>query len=226
MHSFSLIISGLALAMGSEAQSILETAGAFGALASSTVTNIGFTYIDGSVGVYGGSAITGFPPGFATGGLHSSDSTAVLAQGDAHNAYASLINMPYTSLTNLTGQPLGGMELSPGVYHFNTEAALDGTLTLNTGGDPNAQFVFQIGTTFTTAVGASMVESSGGSACNVIWAVGSSAGIGAGSTILGTILAYASAVVGSGAQSVGGFIALNAAVTLSDNRITSQQICA
>lgn len=52
---------------------------------------------------------------------------------------------------NLTGQNLGGLTLTPGVYHFNSSAQLTGILDLNTLGNPDAVFHFQIGSTLTTA---------------------------------------------------------------------------
>jgi type VI secretion system secreted protein VgrG len=50
----------------------------------------------------------------------------------------------------LTGEDLGGLTLSPGVYFFSFPAQLTGTLTLNAYGNPDTAFVFQIGTTLTT----------------------------------------------------------------------------
>jgi hypothetical protein len=37
------------------------------------------------------------------------------------------------------------MILLPGVYKFTSEAQLTGTLTLNANGDPDAEWVFQVG---------------------------------------------------------------------------------
>ena len=48
------------------------------------------------------------------------------------------------------------MTLTPGVYYFATSAQLTGTLTLDAQGDSNAVFIFQIGTTLTTATGSSV----------------------------------------------------------------------
>ena len=62
----------------------------------------------------------------------------------------------------LTGQDLGGLTLTPGVYFFASSAQLTGTLTLNDLGNPNAQFVFQIGSTLTTASNSSVVTINGG----------------------------------------------------------------
>jgi autotransporter-associated beta strand protein len=111
----------------------------------------------------------------------------------------------------------GGMILTPGVYHFGTTAELSGTLTLNTGGDPNAAFHFQIGTTLTTDP-SSMITLLNGNSVNIFWQVGTSATIG-GSVFYGNILADQSITVNSGAAINGRAMAINAAVTLSTNTI-------
>lgn len=51
----------------------LTTAASFVVLAGQTVTNTGFTVINGDVGISPGSAITGFPPGIVNGTIHSAD---------------------------------------------------------------------------------------------------------------------------------------------------------
>ena len=56
-----------------------------------------------------------------------------------------------TPTDNLTGTDLGNLILLPGVYFFATTAALTGNLTLNANDENNAFWVFQIGTTLTTA---------------------------------------------------------------------------
>src|ERR1700724_2781972 len=121
----------------------LLTAGSFGVLAGSTVTNTGSTVINGNVGVSPGSCvpplITGFPPGIVNGATHAADAVALQAQIDETNAYNVLAGRPIT--TNLTGQDLGGKTLTAGVYGFNTSAQLTGTLTLNGQGNPNSVFI-------------------------------------------------------------------------------------
>lgn len=57
-------------------------------LAGSTVSNLGASNIDGSVGVYPGSDILGFPPGVMTNGMvHAGDAAAMQAQLDFETAY-------------------------------------------------------------------------------------------------------------------------------------------
>ena len=121
----------------------LGTAGSFGVLAGSTVTNTGSTVINGNVGVSPGAAITGFPPGIVNGTIHAADAVALQAQSDNTIAYNVLAGRPIT--TNLTGQDLGGKTLIAGVYGFNTSAQLTGTLTLNGQGNPNSVFIINVG---------------------------------------------------------------------------------
>jgi len=197
----------------------LGSAQAFGVLAGSTVTNTGPTQVDGSVGVWPGTAITGFPPGIVTSGsLHFGDAVAQLAQSDAAGAYSVFAGMAVTE--NLTGQDLGGMTLTPGVYFFESSAMLSTTITLDGLGDPNALFVFQIGSTLTTASASSVNMINGADGCNIYWQVGSSATLGTATDFVGNILALASITMNTNASLIEGrAIALTGAVTLDSNII-------
>jgi hypothetical protein len=197
----------------------LGAADTFAVLGGSTVTNTGATVVTGDLGVSPGSAVTGFGPGVVlNGSIHMNDALAMQAHADAATAYGQLVGETFT--TDLSGQNLGGMTLTPGVYHFGTTAQLTGTLTLNTLGDPNAVFHFQIGTTLTTDPG-SMITLLNGSSANIFWQVGTSATIGVDSVFDGTILAAQSITVNSGATISGRAIAINAAVTLDTDTINA-----
>ena len=121
--------------------------------------------------------------------------------------------------TNLTGQDLGGMTLGPGVYCFNTSAAVTGTLTLDGQGNPNAVFVFQMGSTLTTATGAAVNLIGAAQATNVYWQVGSSATLGTNSTVAGNIVALASITMTTGATLHGRALARTGAVTMDTNNV-------
>jgi hypothetical protein len=171
----------------------LGTAGSFAVLAGSTVTNTGPSVISGNLGVSPGSAVTGFPPGMVVNGvINAGNAVAAQAQSDALVAYNSLAGQACD--VNLTGQDLGGLTLTPGVYCFSTSAFLTGTLTLNAQGDPNAVFIFQIGSTLITASNSSVVVINGGTGCNVFFQVGSSATLGTGTSFTGNILALAETI--------------------------------
>jgi ice-binding like protein/exosortase sorting signal-containing protein len=123
--------------------------------------------------------------------------------------------------SNLTGQDLGGMTLTPGIYCFNSSAQLTGILTLNAQGNANAVFIFQTGSTLTTASTSSVQLINGGNRCGVAWQIGSSATLGTGTTFIGNLIALTSITLNTGANINGGrALARNGAVTLDTNNIT------
>jgi hypothetical protein len=114
---------------------------------------------------------------------------------------------------------LGGQTLAPGVYKSTSTIGITGQLALDAGGDPNAVWIFQIGSALTTATSSTIVLLNGASAGNVFWQIGSSATVGATSVFCGTIVAQASISCGSGASVAGRLLALTGAITLIDNTI-------
>ena len=207
------------------ADAFLATAARFAVLAGSTVTNTGPTTIVGDVGVSPGTAVTAFPPGSIAvgkpgsgGTIHSADAIAIQARNDVITAFGILAGEPTTS--NLTGQDLGGLTLTPGVYRFNSSAQLTGTLTLDAGGNSNARFDFQIGSTLTTASGSVVRVINGGLEDNVFWQVGSSATLGTTTEFEGNILALTSITLNTRASiACGRALAINGAVTMDTNFI-------
>jgi type VI secretion system secreted protein VgrG len=208
----------LVLATCSFAQSNvpLGAAANFAVLASSTVTNTGPTVIAGNVGVSPGSAVTGFPPGTVTApaGIYAADFTSAAAHAALVTAYGTAAGEASTG--NLTGQNLGGLTLGPGVYTFNTSAQLTGTLILSGAG----YYVFQIGSTLTTASSSIVAAINGADAATIFWQVGSSATLGTGSTFIGNILAKASITTTTGDRMAGRLLALNGAVTMDTLALT------
>lgn len=162
------------------------TAENFAVLGGSTVTSTGATVITGDLGVSPGSAITGFPPGTVNGTIHAGNALAAQAHSDALIAYNTLLGM--TGATDLTGQDLGGLTLTPGTYNFNSSAQLTGTLTLDGQGLSNPEFVIQIGSTLTTASASSILLINGAIYDNIFFQVGSSATLGTETDFSGTSL--------------------------------------
>ena len=197
-----------------------STLSSFSVLGGSTVTNTGPTIVNGNLGVSPGSAVTGFPPGVVSGGtIHTNDATAIQAQSELTTAYNTVAGTPCT--VDLTGQNLGGLTLTPGVYCFTTSAQLTGTLTLDALGNPNAQFLFKIGSTLTTASASTVVMLNGASSCNIFWQVGSSATFGTSTTFAGNVLSLTSITLNTSASVSGRTLARNGAVTLDSNNITA-----
>src|ERR1700682_2780089 len=206
----------------------LGTVAGFAVLGASTVTNTGASILSGTaanpgnLGVSPGSAITGFPPGTLTGpgaSIHVSDALAIQAQTDLLTAYNNLSGRPTT--VNLTGQNLGGLTLVPGVYNFSSSAQLTGVLNLNGLGNPNSIFVFNIGSTLTTASASAVSLLNGAQGGNVFWRVGSSATLGTTTSFAGDILAQTSITLNTNAKIIcGAAWAHTGAVTLDTNTIT------
>lgn len=100
-----------------------------------------------------------------------------------------------------------------------------GNITLDAAGDPDSQFISQIGTALLTGVGSRVLLINDAKACNVYWCVGSSATISATNEFNGVVIAYAGITVGTLTTEVGGFYALNAGVTSLTNDIVKSGEC-
>ncbi len=202
----------------------LGTAASFAVLGAATVTNTGPTILKGDLGVSPGPSCTGFlspctgGPGTVTGTIHVADSVATQAKADAANAYMFAVAQACT-ITFPPITDIGGTTLTPGVYCFPSSAGVTGTLTLDAQGNPNAVFIFKIGSTLITASAANVMLINGAQPSNVFWQVGSSATLGTTTSFAGSIVALASITATTAATSSCGLYALNGAVTLDSNII-------
>jgi hypothetical protein len=120
------------------------------------------------------------------------------------------------------GTDLAGQTFSPGVRTASSSLLLSsGSVTLDAQGDPNAVFIFQIGSTLITGSNTSVSLINGAQACNVFWQVGSSATLGTGTRFVGTVMASASITANTAATIHGRLLAQTGAVTLDTNTITT-----
>lgn len=214
--------AGVMASPGAQTAPGLGAVASFAVLGGQTVTNTGPTTIFGDLGVSPGTAITGFPPGSQTAGAtHAADAVALQAQSDVTIAYDALAAQACPPANDKTGQDLGGQTLIEGVYCFSSSAQLTGALTLDAQGNAAAVFIFQIGSTLTTASNSSVSVINGGTGCNVFWQVGSSATVGTTTQFVGNILALTSIALQNGATVVPGrALARNGEVTMDTNSVT------
>ncbi|HEY5111207.1 MAG TPA: ice-binding family protein [Acidimicrobiales bacterium] len=201
----------------------LGVASTYAVVAGPTVTNTGPSTINGDLGLSPGTAITGFPPGTVSGNTNLANAASLAAQNAATAAEVVAAGAIPTA-TVAAGTLGGGTPLTPGVYNSGSSLQLNGTLTLDGGGDPNAVFIFQAGSTLTTASASSVVLIGNAQACNVFWQVGSSATLGTGTSFQGTILAVSAITLTTGATVTGRLLA-QGAVTLDTNSVTVPSTC-
>ncbi|HVC86569.1 MAG TPA: ice-binding family protein [Gaiellaceae bacterium] len=194
----------------------LGTANRFAVLAGAGITNTGPTTVTGDLGTYPTTTMTGVGSLTINGTNHAGDAVTQQAKADLVTGYNTAAGEGPTS--PITAD-LGGQNLSPGVYNSASSIGLTGTLILDAHGKSNATFVFQAGSTLTTASASSVKLVNGARACNVYWQVGSSATLGTGSSFRGSILAKASITVTTGTTVHGRVLARNGAVTLDTDTI-------
>src|SRR6202163_1293384 len=226
-----LVLSSLGIGAFAQTDIDLGPADNFALLGASGITNVSaHTFIVGDVGSFPTPSITGLTKSQVNGHLYLKASYATThAQTGLTVAYNQAASAPCGN--DLTGKDLGGMRLAPGVYCFSSSAGLTGTLTLDAHGDPHAQWIFQTGSTLTTASNSQVVIvlgkkgwAKGKRGCNVFWQIGSSATIGSGSTFLGIIMALQSITLDGGILRGKG-LARNGAVTMSDTETVDGPAC-
>lgn len=209
---------------------ILGSAGNFGVLAGSTITNSGPTIINGDIGVNPGTAITGFGassgvagPGIVNGSQRKPPDPAVVqASLDLTTASVDAAGRSLCFITIASGE-LGGLTLTPGLYRsgISSFAITSSDLTLDAQGDSEAVFIFQTSTsTLDVLNGRAVILAGGAKASNVFWSVGTSATIGTTTAFKGTILADQMISLNTGANIDGRALARVGAVTLLSNTVT------
>jgi hypothetical protein len=204
----------------------LGTAANDAVLGASTVTNTGNSTLDGSLGLWPGTSITGFPPGLVLppGKTDTTNAAAKQAQSDLTVAYVNAAGRPRDATTTAD---LANLKLGAGVYAGPSKSALSltGPLTLDGAGDRSSVFIFQTDSTLITGSGSTVTLINGAQECNVFWQVGSSATLGTGSVFTGNILALTSITVTTSVTVHGRALARNGAVTL-DNDTFTRPTCA
>jgi hypothetical protein len=199
----------------------LGTASSFSVLAGSTVTNTGPTTMFGDLGLAPGSSVTGAP--HVLGTTHVDDAVAIQAKTELTTAYNDAKGRP---TEGSAGTDLSGQTFTAGVRTASSSLLLSaGSVILDAQGDPNAVFIFQIGSTLITGSNTTVQLVNGAQACNVFWQVGSSATLGTGTHFVGTVMANETITANTAATIHGRLLARTAAVNLDTNTIT-QSSCA
>lgn len=198
-----------------------QTSTVISAASTITCTNgpTGFV-TTGDISLVAGTSITGFGGiPCVSGVIHNND---IIALTNSFAVAQLFIDVGLLLCTTSLGATIYSVPttLTPGVYCYSASLLITSVLTLDAGGNPNAQWVFRMASsTLTTGAGSSIVLFGDARATNVVWHVGSSATLGAGSTFVGTIIAVASISLDDDVTVVGRLHALTAAVTIQGGRL-------
>ena len=181
----------------------LNSAGNYAVLAAAGITDNG-EILCGNIGEYPGSTETGAVYSFAP---TCAGSVAEIGTAPASIAQAALTLAYNDALSRLNPVPvpmvavgdIGGQTLTPGLYYSGSTVGITGAVTLDGNGVVNPVFIFQIASGLTTASSSQVVLKGTATAANVYWQVGSSATLGTSSIFAGTLLAYTSITLNTGA---------------------------
>ena len=209
---------GLLLAGAAYAQDL----SGYAIVSGQSITNTGPTTIGGDIALYPGTSYTGSGSVTQTGSYYLGDAVALRIQSELITLYNVLAGRPTSTGGDLTGQDLGGQTLTAGVYNFDSSAGLSvgQTLILDAGGDPNAVFIFNIGTEFTVGSGASVALVNGAVGGNVFFRVGSSVTLDTSAAMVGQIVALTSITLNTAATiECGAARARIGSVTLDTNTV-------
>lgn len=201
----------------------LQTAADFAVLAGSGITSTNPPQV--IIGDAGSAPTTSNGlTGAQVSGTNYTAGSAVVDQAKIHltAAYVDAESRAGATVLSATSYDLGDDILTPGVYEIGTGAQITGTLTLDAENDPDAVFIFQIGSTLTTASASEVVLIRGAQPCNVFWQVTSSATLGTGTQFVGNILALESITDNGGSTVNGRLLARNGGVTLNNTDVTKQ----
>jgi hypothetical protein len=187
MSTFSILAIALVIA-----SAVAETApidlGRCSSFALKAATKIAFNGVQtvvntGDIGVSPGNGLSGSFK-VADGKTLVNTKEAQLCDNDSDKAYNQAMAMTCNAANNFP--ELAGRTLFPGVYCSGSSMKISAkTVTLNGDGDENAQWVFQVATSLTTATQTKFILQNGAQAKNVFWAVGTSADIGYSSSFVG-----------------------------------------
>lgn len=223
----ALMIPNWTLEAAGPAPVDLGSAAHFTILAGATITTTGGGVINGDVGA---SPITGaaihLTQAQVNGTIYAVDAAgpagAVIApallttaKGDLTTAFNDARDrLPVDVLNPGVAGNIGGLNLAPGIYKFDSTASIIGSDLTLTGG-PNDVWIFQIGADLQVGGSVHVILAGGAQARNIFWQVTTSVTIGTFAVFKGTILADQAITMNTTSAMDGRALAFTAGVTFN-----------
>jgi len=180
------------------------------------ITNIGPSIILGDVGTNIGS-ISGFPPGTINGETQVVNAITAQTAIDLDIAYNYLKTM---TCDVVLGTALGNDQiLGPNTYCIGAATSLNGNLTLDAQGDPDALFIFQIDGALSTGISSNVNLINSASLCKVYWQINGAFNLGDSSVFKGTIVANGAINLLDRSSIIGRGLSIQGAINLKDNMV-------
>ncbi len=179
-------------------------------------TNTLASVVTGDIGTDNGD-LTGFPPGLVTGQTYVENETSDLARIAVTAAYNSLGE---SSCTGAIITPITNQTLTAGTYCIGEAVNLNGNLTLDGGGDPDAVFIFKIGGAFSMAEASNILLTNGATYEHVYWQVDGAFNMAEDAFFRGTMIAHDAITLLSGASITGRALSVAGAIAISNNTVT------
>ena len=176
--------------------------------------------VSGDVGTQVGK-ISGFgAPLVYTGNTYNANAVTVQCRVDLFRLYIHLNDLFVTYPATHTPVFGNNETLPPGVYSIPMAGSIDGTLTLDGGGNPNAYFVIKYYGAMTVGASSRVNLTGGTKSCNVFWIAEGAISVAANATIKGTLFAKIGAVgLGESVVLEGRMLTLEGAITTGANAI-------
>lgn len=212
----------------------LGSAGSFAVLAKSGITDtLSLSGITGDVGLSPGpgGAIVGFDnctqvSGGAVYRVDAGGPSCAITDPALLGTAVTNMESAYSAATAQTpdysnggAENIGGQTLAPGVYSWGGALTIPADLTLDGQGDANAVWIFRTTGALTIEAGKKVVLVNGAQPANIFWVVAGETGLGAGSSLEGTVLDAVAITLGSGAT-VNGRALSQSTVTLDTSTVT------
>lgn len=114
-----------------------------------------------------------------------------------------------------------GEVLAPGVYDVVGAAAIQGILTLDAAGDPNATWVIRSTGAITSVAASQVLLVNGANAANVFWRSTGATALGAATTFAGTVVAVGGAAgLAAGSTMIGRLLSTTGAITTDTDTVS------